>query len=685
MSALGESGGTISLHPITLRFPAPLEYSYREEMWPRERRVTRIALVSGLLIWSLFAVVDAGVAPEVWQRVTLLRFSIFPPIAAVAFALTFVRLGPRARNALIAVPLAVAIAVALILAVIAPPDRYFAHVAAVLLILLFGYIFSRAGFVLTTGICLLSLPAYAVVAGTAGELTSVDGMVTLAALAVSNLAGAVSAYNLEHRSRSDFLGRNSLLEDATLKSRLNEWLEQLVEQRTEDLTRLNTALQRENEERKRIEDQLQYLATHDPMTGLANRHFLEEQLEKAVSRGLVNEESLAVLVVDVDNFKTINDRYGHRRADLILREAGARIQDAVRNLDTVARFAGDTFAVLLPKAGNTSTVGMVLDRLHDNFDKPIVLEDLSLEITVSSGAALCPTDANDSAGLLRCADSAMHQAKSAGRDRYQFFSRELDVLLARRDSLERRLRTAIDRSELHLVLQPKFDLQEGKRSGFESLLRWTAGREAVSAPNEFIPIAEESGVISPIGKWVLKETCTLAQQYARNLSVNVSPVQLSEAGLTPYIIDVLSRCDTEPSLLTLEITESALMSDVADARALLTAIRSAGIRISIDDFGTGYSSLAYLSRLPIDEVKIDKSFVQQIGRSAPDEAIVKAIIGLAHNIGARVVGEGVELAEQAAFLKAEGCDEVQGFLYARPLAPADAINAPLPPSLKPQV
>lgn len=673
MSDTEESGRSIQPQPFSLRLPGPLEQAYREETWPRERRITRIALISGVLIWSLFAVVDAGIAPEALRRANLIRFSTFPVVALVAFILVGAATRPSLRSAVIVVPLGVAIISAIVLGGLAPQERYFAHIAALVLILLFGYVFSRAGFLPTLLTSLLSVPAYLLAIFLVFRPGLLNATVTLAVLMVANFAGAVAAYNLEYRSRSEFLSRTSLLEDATLKGRVNAWLEELVKSRTEDLVKLNAALQKENEERKRIEDQLQYLATHDPMTGLANRHFLEEQLEKAVKRGLVNQESLALVMVDIDNFKVINDRYGHRRADLILREAGVRIQDAVRNLDTVARFAGDTFAVLLPKAGNHQTLAMVLDRIHANFDRSVELDGFSLDLTISSGAALCPEDAHDAAGLLRCADSAMHQAKTGGRDRYQFFSRELDVRLARRESLERRLRSAVDRGELHLALQPKIDLQLRRECGFEGLLRWTAGGETVSSPGEFIPIAEESGLISPIGKWVLREACALAQEYARNLSVNVSPVQLAEPGLTAYVIDVLSHCDTDPGLLTLEITESALMADVADARALLSSIRAAGIRISIDDFGTGYSSLAYLSRLPIDEVKIDQSFVQQIGQSSPDEAIVRAIINLAHNIGARVVAEGVELEEQEAFLKAEGCDEAQGYLYAQPLPPAQAI------------
>jgi diguanylate cyclase len=433
-------------------------------------------------------------------------------------------------------------------------------------------------------------------------------------------------------------------------------------------------------ERKRYQEELERQANYDALTGLPNRHLLMDRLKQAVSSQR-HVRSVAVVFIDLDHFKVINDSLGHNYGDEVLRHVSERLQSAVRDGDTVARLGGDEFVLLLNDQSREDVIFRTMRRIIGRVSDPMVIADRELNITCSAGLSLYPQDGPDAQTLLKNADAAMYRAKSQGRNTFQFYTAEMNELAIERLTMEQSLRRAIERSELLLHYQPRVNLRTGAVDGVEALVRWQHPERGLIFPDRFIPLAEETGLIVPIGEWVLRTACEQGRAWRRAgfapvcISVNLSARQFWGGGLVRTVTDIVA--DTAMSEhLEMELTESMVMHDAENVIATLQGLRSIGVRLSVDDFGTGYSSLSYLKRLPLNALKIDGSFVRDITASeGPDGGILpKAIISLAHSLRLKVVGEGVENEAQRDFLKAHGCDEMQGYFFSKPVPPEECVK-----------
>ena len=430
-------------------------------------------------------------------------------------------------------------------------------------------------------------------------------------------------------------------------------------------------------ERAQAQERLQYLAHHDSLTGLPNRALFLERLDHALTRARWTKRPLAVLFLDLDRFKNINDTLGHDIGDSALRVASERLLSCVREGDTVARFGGDEFTVLLEDMANTDDVPAIAQKIIDVLSRPFVVDKREFVITASIGISLYPNDGDDSLRLLRNADTAMYRAKDQGRNKYQFYSSEMSVKALEKFTLESSLRHALNRGEFLLYYQPQVHLSTGQVTGVEALLRWQHPELGLILPSQFIPVAEETGLMKAIDEWVLHTACAQAKAWQSagipsiSMIVNLSGRSFSEAGLAEVIARALGQNGLAAEMLELEITENVIMQNAPTTVAMLEALNRMGLTLAIDDFGTGYSSLSYLKRFAIDTLKIDQSFVRDVTTDADDASIVTAIIAMGHGLQLKVIAEGVETSGQLDFLRRHDCDGVQGFLFSRPQPEAD--------------
>jgi len=430
-------------------------------------------------------------------------------------------------------------------------------------------------------------------------------------------------------------------------------------------------------ERKRTELELVRLAHFDQLTSLPNRTLLRERVDHAIARAMRSGSGVATLILDMDRFKEINDMLGHEIGDKLLVEAARRIRASVRDQDTVARLGGDEFAVVLEGVSEAKEVLPVIERIIASLGEVTQIGGRELNSSISIGIAMYPENGNNLSELLRAADLAMYQAKSSGRGRYQFFADAMQEEAQSRHALEWALRRAVERNEFELVYQPQLCLRTGTVIGVEALLRWMSPTRGLLTPYHFIAGLEEFGLINQVGEWVLQTACEQIRRWQAmrfapmRIAVNVSAQQFEDPMLIDKIRSALKETRLPPELLELELTESCLMSDPAQASALLREIRDVGVRIAIDDFGTGYSSLTYLHEFPLSALKIDKNFVQSVESNDRGGPISKMIIGLGQNLGLEVIAEGVETEVQLEYMREHGCDVAQGYLYARPESPED--------------
>jgi diguanylate cyclase (GGDEF)-like protein len=432
--------------------------------------------------------------------------------------------------------------------------------------------------------------------------------------------------------------------------------------------------------RKRAEEELLRLANHDALTLLPNRLLLQDRLSRAIVHGHRTGRQVAVLFIDLDRFKNINDSLGHDVGDQVIVEAARRLSASLRESDTVARQGGDEFVVVLADVADAEDVALVAQKILDSLFQPMLLQGQEIFPTGSLGISIYPRDGVDSRTLLKNADTAMYRAKAAGRNNFQFYARDMSVRARDHLKLEGALRRALERNEFVLHYQPQIDIKTGTVVGVEALLRWQPqGRQDMIAPVEFIPIAEETGLIVPIGEWVMATACAQHKAWRDaglpplRMSVNLSARQFQRQDLVRQVARLLREKECDASGLALEITESAVMENPEAAAETLRQLSDMGVHLAIDDFGTGYSSLSYLKRFPIHALKIDRSFVRDITADADDAAIVKSVIALAHSMKLDVIAEGVETVNQLDFLNDQGCDQMQGYYFSKPL-PANQIE-----------
>jgi diguanylate cyclase (GGDEF)-like protein/PAS domain S-box-containing protein len=423
--------------------------------------------------------------------------------------------------------------------------------------------------------------------------------------------------------------------------------------------------------------ELAYLAKHDFLTGLPNRLLLSDRIEQAITSAKRHTTRVAVLFLDLDGFKHINDSLGHSIGDKLLQSISKRLVDCGRASDTVSRQGGDEFVVLLSEVQRAEDAAIAAARMLAAVAEAHSIDRHDLHVTSSIGVSVYPDDGLDAETLIKNADTAMYQAKENGRQNYQYFKPEMNIRAVERQSLEESLRRALERDELSLHYQPKIDFKTGAITGAEALLRWTHPTRGVISPAQFIPIAEECGLILPIGHWVLRRACQQAQAWQEaglrlpTMAVNVSAKEFRDQQFLKALFVILEETGIDPRSLELELTESVLMKHAESAASILATLRESGVQVAVDDFGTGYSSLSYLRKFPIDALKIDQSFVGRLGTTADDASIVRAVIGMAQSLRLRVVAEGVETLEQSDFLQALACDEAQGYYFSRPLPPAE--------------
>jgi diguanylate cyclase (GGDEF)-like protein/PAS domain S-box-containing protein len=420
--------------------------------------------------------------------------------------------------------------------------------------------------------------------------------------------------------------------------------------------------------------QVAHSARHDFLTGLPNRMLLHDRVDQAIALARRHARQLAVLFLDLDGFKYINDSLGHPTGDKLLQSIAKRLVDCVRGSDTVSRQGGDEFVVLLSEMQQSDDAAVAARRILQAVAEAHSIDQHDLHVTTSIGVSVYPSDGLDAETLIKNADTAMYQAKENGRQSYQFFKPSMNVRAVERQSIEESLRSALERQEFALHYQPKIDLRTGAITGAEALIRWTHPTRGSLLPSEFIPVAEDCGLILPIGAWVLRKACEQARAWvdaglpATTMAVNVSAMEFRNENFLEGLFAILSETGLPARSLELELTESVLMKRTASTASILHTLRERGVKVAIDDFGTGYSSLSYLRKFPVDALKIDQSFIRQIG-AGDDTTIVTAVIGMARSLKLRVVAEGVETLEELEFLRAHRCDEAQGHYFSRPLPP----------------
>jgi diguanylate cyclase (GGDEF)-like protein/PAS domain S-box-containing protein len=427
---------------------------------------------------------------------------------------------------------------------------------------------------------------------------------------------------------------------------------------------------------KTHQDELARQANHDSLTGLPNRNLLWDRIDRACARTQRYGGFAAVAFLDLDNFKVVNDSLGHSLGDHLLRAVAARLESSLRAMDTVARLGGDEFVLVLSDHKNEQSVSGELQRIVQSFSQPFVVDGRDVFITASVGVALYPQDAKDPETLMKSAELAMYRAKESGRNAYQLYTAEMQTKVTERLALEGMLRRALERGEFSLHYQPQVDLRTNCIFGCEALLRWNQPDLGMIGPGKFIPLAEETGLIVPIGEWIVRTACRQSKTWqnaglaAVTMAVNISARQFRENTLLQAVAKILDETGLDASQLELEVTESVIMHDTQHVIATLQAFADMGVSLSVDDFGTGYSSLSYLKRFPVNRLKIDQSFVRDVTTDADDAAIAQAVITLGHTMNLRVIAEGVETPEQLAFLRRNQCDEMQGYLFGKPM-PAD--------------
>jgi diguanylate cyclase (GGDEF)-like protein len=431
-------------------------------------------------------------------------------------------------------------------------------------------------------------------------------------------------------------------------------------------------------DRKTAEARIEFLAYHDALTGLPRRALLQDHLDNAVADAKSRSETFALLFIDLDNFKIVNDTFGRSFGDLVLKEVAERLRGCSRELDTVARLGGEEFLILLRSAKNADAAAAAAAQIADAMKPSFEIQGQLLRVGCSIGISVFPEHGTNGAALIKNADAAMYEAKRNGRGNIRFFTDEMNAQILERLTLEKNLRLAVEREEFFLVYQPQIEMETRRIIGFEALIRWQHPEMGLVPPDKFVPIAERNGLILPIGEWVLRTACAQARKWQDEglapvtVAVNVSALQFRQDSFGAVVSRALKEANLSPNYLELELTESVLLSDTSTTSATLQDLNDLGVCLAIDDFGTGYSSLSYLKQLPVSKLKIDRSFIRSIAVDPDDAAITSAIISMAKSLNLRVIAEGVDKEAQMSFLRRHGCNEIQGYYFSKPVSAEQA-------------
>ena len=638
-----------------------MESVYRREFNRKTLKLVRISLMLGAVFFGAYGFVEHLLFADAAAAALLIRFKLFVPLAVCTFFFSFSRVFTKFRNPSLALLFAFAGCSNVLIMILLPENHAHNHFAGILMVLLFGYTLGAIPCRWSTAAGWFTFVFYnaAIVIYDRSNLTNLVGHNVL--LGMTNIAGMFAAYMFEYVTRRDFLARWELTGEKEKVSRLNEDLEHRVDQRTAQLSKANS--------------ELEHLAYHDHLTGIGSSRLLEKEVDRLIESGKDKDFSFALVIADIDRFKEVNDGLGRRGGDEVLRITARRIREELEPGSLPVRLDGTEFVFVLPGAANPSAVQPVLERISRRVAEPILLHGHTVRLTLCFGAVLFPRDATDYIQLIRCADTAISEAKGVGRGIIRYYSRELGEKAFHRMRIERSLRTALEYQEFNLSYQGKVNTKTGVIEGVETLIRWNSAALGAVSPDVFIPIAEESGSVRAIDEWVLCNACLQTRELFSKtadisapccLSVNISAKHFCDSGFVDRVSEIVGAANFPVRRLQFEVTESAIMYDPGAARENMLKLRDRGMKISLDDFGTGYSSLAYLSRFPIDELKIDSVFIAQLALSSEDKAIVQTIIALGLALGTRVVAEGVEHEEQCRILNRWGCHLVQGYLYSRP-------------------
>lgn len=522
--------------------------------------------------------------------------------------------------------------------------------------------------ILRSLVCLLRSDGYRILTATGGEQA-------LQMLACNEVQVILSDQRVADMSGSEMLSHAKELYPETVRMVLSGYAD-LASVTDAGHLQQYVGLFTDITEHKQAEEKLRYQAYHDPLTGLPNRLMYTEHLEMALPQAQRREQMCSVMMLDLDHFKNVNDTFGHEFGDKLLILVAQRLGECIRKVDTLARMGGDEFTLLLPLVDDLKDVVRVAEKIIASFARPVPIDGKDLFITPSIGISLFPGDGKDAETLLKNADAAMYRAKEGGRNAYQLYTADMNAQAQQRMALENDLRRALENGELEMYYQPKVALKDGRIVAAESLIRWHHPKHGDVSPGEFIPLAEEDGLILPISEWLLNEVCRQIRRWRDTgltvpcIAVNLSGRQFQRQNLPDMLAQTIADAGINPGDLELELTESTIMSNAETNIEMLVLLKRMGMSLAIDDFGTGYSSLSYLRRFPVDVLKIDYSFVRDIATDANSAELVRGVIGMAHGLKLEVVAEGVETAEQLAFLRKHQCDLIQGFLFSKAV-PAD--------------
>ena len=649
-----------------LRFETPLEQEFARDQAELTTQSTRITLIIATTFYALYGIVDVVLTPEIAQRLLLIRLAGYLPMTIVGVGLTYLPNFWRHRAAITIATSAIAALSVSIMAVLSPslPVKY-SNISGIVAVFLVLYAFGRVPFGIASFAGWSVIAIYNAVLAISGQLSGELALATNPILVLSNVIGTFVSYSIEKAARGDFLRRRELAAERERVTRLNLSLERRVVERTNELS---------DAVRK-----LDYMARHDALTGLLHRRFLEEEINTQLHRTAGTGEKLALVMMDIDRFKEVNDTIGHNHADRAIQISADRLVRALRSGDRVFRQGGDTFVGVMPDARSPEHVMAIISEALDRMRRRMTIGGFAVELTMSVGVSIVPNDATEFGALLQSADRALYEAKSRGRNQTRFYDPELGAAVSKQARISQLLRTSLDNNEFRLVYQPKIRVMDRTVCGLEALLRWNSRVAGEVSPYSFMRAAEDIGMAHEIGNWVLRRALQEIKPLLDRLdpdfqlNVNMSATHFGLPGMAAGVEAALTESQFPARNLRLELTEGALLADLEHTSAAVTELRALEVSISIDDFGTGYSSLAYLSRLKVDELKIDRSFVSSLHESPQNDAITRSVVALGRALGIEVVAEGVERTDQYETLARYGCDIVQGFLFAAPV-PRDCLD-----------